>query len=146
MTSYVREGSDTYNGVTAPQYNVLSYTWGNFLDSTATAISVNGVDWPIPAIQKGHFTADAFKTAIERAARGVRHHCEWLWVDIACIPQKHTKETKEARDMRGQEIGRQVEIFRRAQEAFAWLSHLKASELSESQPLITVNDFLAHAN
>lgn len=146
MTSYVREEPDTYNGVSAPQYNVLSYTWGNFLDPTEIAISVNGVDWPIPAIRKGHFTADTFKTAIGRAADGVKYRCEWLWVDIACIPQKHENETEMARKVRGQEIGRQVDIFRRAQEAFAWLSHMKTSELCESQPIIHIEDFLDHAN
>lgn len=146
MTSYVREEPDTYNGVSAPQYNVLSYTWGNFLDPTEIAISVNGVDWPIPAIRKGHFTADTFKTAIARAASGVRYRCDWLWVDIACIPQKHENETEMARDLRGQEIGRQVDIFRRAQEAFAWLSHMKTSELCGSQPFINIEDFLDYAN
>lgn len=146
MTSYVREGPDTYNGVSAPQYNVLSYTWGNFLDPTEIAISVNGVDWPIPAIRKGHFTADNFKTAIGRAASGVKYRCEWLWVDIACIPQKHENETEMARIVRGQEIGRQVDIFRRAQETFAWLSHMKTSELCESQRFMNIDHFLDYAN
>lgn len=146
MTSYVREEPDTYNGVSAPQYNVLSYTWGNFLDPTEIAIPVNGVDWPIPAIRKGHFTADTFKTAIRRAASGVRYRCEWLWVDIACIPQKHENETEMARNMRGQEIGRQVDIFRRAQEAFAWLCHTKTSELCKSQPFMNIVDFTDYAN
>ena len=146
MTSYIRNSLDTYNGIAAPQYNVISYTWGNFVDPAAIGLSVNGIDWPVPAVGKGHFTADTFKTAIERAANGIKHRCEWLWVDIACIPQHHEKETKEARYMRGQEIGRQVEIFQRACEAFAWVSHLSTSELSKHWPLVTIDDFLEHAN
>lgn len=148
MTSYVRVGLDTYNGMTAPQYNVISYTWGNFVDTTptATAISIDGVDWPIPAILKTHFTPHAFKAAMERASKGVNQQCEWLWVDIACIPQKHEHEIKQAKDMRGQEIGRQVEIFRRAQEVFAWLPNLKASEFSGDLPLVTVHVFSVHVH
>lgn len=135
MTSYVQVGSRTYNGVTAPPYNAISYTWGRFVDPTATAISINGVDWPIPTIQKEHFTAASFKAAIERASKGFNFHCEWIWVDVACIPQKHSKETKEAKEVRDKEIGRQVDIFRHAREVFAWLSQMKISEFAESQPL-----------
>ena len=122
-TSHVRVDSDTCNGYKAPQYNVLSYTWGNFIDPPGTALSVHGVDWPIPAIQDQHFTADSFNAAIERAATGVRHRCQWFWVDVACIPQRHENETREAKETRDEEIGRQAEIFRRAKEAFAWLFH-----------------------
>ena len=142
MTSHIREDLNKYNGVQAPDYNVLSYTWGRFSDSAEIAISVAGVDWPIPAVRKEHFTADTFKAAIERAASGIRHPCEWLWVDIACIPQRHSNETEEARLVRGQEIGRQVDIFRRAKEAFAWLTHLKTSDICEGQPFMTVRDII----
>lgn len=148
MISYVREGTNTYNGVTDPPYNVISYTWGNFTDSTATAITIKGVDWPIPGVKRDHFTKDAFKNAIQRVAGGIQHRCEWVWVDIACIPQRHDQETQEARDMRGQEIGRQVEIFRRAREAFAWLSHLKQADVwaSNDQSSSTIDDFIHQAN
>ena len=140
MTSFIRHGFDTYNNVTAPSYNIISYTWGNFVDPSGTPILVEGIDWPIPPIKSDHFTAASFQTAIERAACGVKHQCDWLWVDIACIPQWHQNETAEAKHLRGQEIGRQVQIFRRAQEIFAWLSHLRRSDLSPVLPLVTVHE------
>ncbi|KAF8847483.1 hypothetical protein BDZ45DRAFT_607411, partial [Acephala macrosclerotiorum] len=111
MTSYVRAGRNIYNSVEAPSYNVLSYTWGYYQDNAQQhPLLVHGIDWPIPSIKKDHFTTATFQNAIEHAARGVNCPCEWLWVDIACIPQKHNLESKEAIGLRGQEIGRQVEI------------------------------------
>ncbi|KAL8387983.1 hypothetical protein RB595_009530 [Gaeumannomyces hyphopodioides] len=134
MTSYVRTGADTYNGVVAPRYNILSYTWGRYQDRSKTpgpALPVRGVDWPIPPILESHFTVAAFERAIRRATsclrdgnRGSRERCDWLWVDIACIPQEHKGESPEARDLRQQEIAKQVEIFKRAHTAFAWLGSL----------------------
>lgn len=146
MTSYAREGHNIYNCVEAPEYNVLSYTWGYYQDPTSTEapLIVHGVKWPIPRIRKDHFTPATFQKAIQRAAQGFRRSCEWLWVDIACIHQQHKAETREAALLRGQEIGRQVEIFQRAQEAFAWLSSLRKVDLPST--LRTVEDILANIN
>ncbi|KAI8941171.1 hypothetical protein NX059_002408 [Plenodomus lindquistii] len=80
---------------------------------------------------RSHFTVNGFKKALETAARGIKHECEWLWVDIACVPQKHSEESDQSRDIRDQEIGRQVEIFEQAEEAFAWFSSLKTTDLLE---------------
>lgn len=147
MTSYVRQGLDIYNGTKAPPYNVLSYTWGYYKDETEPPLLIRGIDWPVPGIQKGHFSVETFHRAILDATRGVKHHCEWLWVDIACIPQVHDKETKEAGTVRNQEIGRQVEIFYRAEEAFAWLCSLKKAKLlGERASLVTTMDILEHLN
>lgn len=140
MTSFVRHGFDIYNNVTAPSYNIISYTWGNFVDPSEAPIRVIGIDWPVPSIKSDHFSAASFQTAIERAARGFKHRCDWLWVDIACIPQWHPDETAEAKHLRDQEINRQVQIFRRARENFAWLSHLRVLDLSPVLPLVTWED------
>ncbi|KAF2726905.1 hypothetical protein EJ04DRAFT_517574 [Polyplosphaeria fusca] len=144
MTSYTREGENTYNGSREPAYNILSYTWGYFQDTSNTQppLLVRRVDWPIPSIQEAHFTADTFERAIRRVAKGVRHRCEWVWVDIACI-QEHQYETKEARRLRGQEIGRQVSIFRRAKDSFSWLSSIKTVDLGDtSGHVVHWNDFV----
>ncbi|KAI5920637.1 hypothetical protein F4810DRAFT_407054 [Camillea tinctor] len=149
MTSYVKQGDNTYNGINAPSYNVLSYTWGRFMDRTSqeTPLLVHGIDWPVPSIQKTHFSAAAFQHAIHCAANGYLHACEWVWVDIACIPQKHVGETQEAIRLRYQEISRQVEIFYRAQEAFAWLSSFKKLEvIQDPEKGITIDDLLLHFN
>ncbi|KAL8364194.1 hypothetical protein RB601_009773 [Gaeumannomyces tritici] len=134
MTSHVRTGADTYNDVVTPRYNVLSYTWGYYQDRSKTpgpALDVRGVDWPIPPILKKHFTVAAFQRAIQRATSCFDNHgvstgrCDWLWVDVACIPQEHEGEDAEAKELRQQEIAKQVEIFKRADTAFAWLCSLR---------------------
>ena len=147
MTSYVREGLDRYNGIVAPQYNVLSYTWGYFQDKSVPPLVIHGVDWPIPGIDRNHFSTETFHNAILAAAKGIRHSCEWLWVDIACIPQEHKGETEEAKAIRNQEIGRQVEIFQRAEDAFAWFSSLRTTELLQGKDaMVRVEDILGHLN
>ncbi|KAI0380332.1 hypothetical protein F5Y04DRAFT_271584 [Hypomontagnella monticulosa] len=147
MTSHIRQGDNTYGSVREPVYNVLSYTWGRFMDRTLkeTSLVVHGIDWPIPPIQKSHFSAITFQDAIHHAANGYRHSCEWLWVDIACIPQEHDQETQEAARIRDQEISRQVEIFYRAKEAFAWLSSLRELDLFEDlDKLLSIDEFISH--
>ncbi|KAI0548661.1 hypothetical protein F4679DRAFT_549669 [Xylaria curta] len=150
MTSHVRQGQDVYNGVSKPRYNILSYTWGFYIDRSAleTPLLIKGVDWPIPPIQPDHFIATTFRHAIEFAARGcLQKPCEWMWVDIACIPQDHPGETQEAKRLRGQEIGRQAAIFKKATEAFIWLSSMRKSSLGESQSkLTTLDEFLKCLN
>ena len=112
-------------------------------DSQETQLLVHGIDWPIPSIRRTHFSARAFQDAIERAAGGFRHRCDWLWVDIACIRQQHDRETPESANIRDQEIARQWEIFQRAREVFAWLSSLETGHIIEHKDgLITVNDLV----
>lgn len=116
MNSFIREWHDTYNTKCSPKYNVLGYTWGSYMDPTGKAaqLSVRGIDWPIPRVLSSHFTPATFHQAIERAARGYKHCCEWVWVDIACIPQWCEHETETTKALRDQDIGRQVQIFKRA--------------------------------
>lgn len=80
--------------------------------------------WPILSIETEHFTAPAFKAAIEYTATDFKRRCDWVWVDIAYNRQEHDEETEDAATLRGEEIGRQVEIFGRAMEVFVWLSSL----------------------
>ncbi|KAK8103574.1 uncharacterized protein PG998_010607 [Apiospora kogelbergensis] len=122
MTSYERQGENVYNGVEAPVYNAFSYTWGYYQVPEGPSLVIHGIDWPIPAIRCSHFTRESFKNALSLAAKGFETQCDWLWLDIACIPQMHQHETPEATAIRFQEIGRQAEIFARAQDVFAWLS------------------------
>ncbi|KAA8623653.1 HET domain containing protein [Pyrenophora tritici-repentis] len=110
MRSHIRQDRNSYSGIEAPRYNVLSYTWGYYKDENETPIPVYGIDWPIPGIKRSHFMVETFQNTIKSAARGVKHACEWLWVDVACIPQEHNDESKQSKDVRDQEIGRQVEI------------------------------------
>lgn len=147
MTSYVRQDGNIYCNTVEPQFNVLSYTWGNYQDSSQDPILVHGIDWPIPRIQKTHFTAKSFHGAIVAAAAGCKHHCEWVWVDVACIPQRHEEESKSAKLIRGQEIGRQVTIFAQAKDAVVWLSSLQKKNLPvKDDSLVTIVDLIEFMN
>lgn len=136
MTSHTKTGFDTYNGVQAPRYNVMSYTWGHYEDPSKghPSLPIHGVSWPIPCIKREHFTNDMFLDAIRRVARGAyKEKCDWVWIDVACIPQEWAGETSEDIALRGQEIGRQVEIFQKADEVFAWLNGIQKSDIVKDQ-------------
>ena len=48
-----------------------------------------------------------------------------MWVDITCIDQEHY-------EIKMDEIGKQAEIFRRASQAYVWLSSCQSMEFSDS--------------
>lgn len=136
MKSYRNNGQNVYGNVPEPRYNILSYTWGHYQDKSGNPnkqhVIIHGVDWEIPSLDPEYFTPDGFRLAMERAAQGNRKSpCEWLWVDIACIPQQpqDEKESEESIRLRNQEIDRQAAIFSKAQESFVWLSKLKTTDI-----------------
>ena len=145
MTSYLREGENTYDGVEAPRYNVMSYTWGRYAAQEPSLV-IHGIDWPIPGVARSHFTVEAFELAILRAARGHKSpECEWIRLDVACIPQRHEDESNDSKKLRNEEIGRQVEIFHGACEVFAWLSSLHAGSFlrhDSDRGLETMEEFI----
>lgn len=106
-----------YGNVTAPPYNVLSYTWGRWA-GTGTALKVENVSWSIPSIDKKHFSIEQFTKTLKIVGEKV----QFVWVDIACIDQED-KMAKAA------EIGKQAAIFHRAQSAFVWFNTLSAEKL-----------------
>lgn len=148
MTSHkgeYRDGQRFFGKTPNPRYNIISYTWGSYRDDeeNSPTINVHGLPWKVPSIKPSHFTADQFHNAIKHAAHGVlKQPCDWLWVDIACIPQedraiaKHKDHRQdghneneekrrledELRLLNAQEVGRQVAIFKRAEESFVWLA------------------------
>ncbi|KAI1090519.1 hypothetical protein F5B19DRAFT_503970 [Rostrohypoxylon terebratum] len=137
MRSHRNNGQNVYGNVLEPRYNILSYTWGYYQDKSENPnkqhVVIHGIDWEIPSIYPDYFTPRGFHLAMERAAQGVRKDsCEWLWVDIACVPQQPQDEEAESEEcvrLRKQEIGRQAAIFARAQEPFIWLSKLKTTDI-----------------
>ncbi|KAF5228097.1 hypothetical protein FAUST_11317, partial [Fusarium austroamericanum] len=164
MTSHkggCRDGQRFYDNTPNPRYNVLSYTWGFYRDDdgNSPAITIHGLPWKVPRIKQDHFTADQFHKAIKLAAEGVmKAPCDWLWVDIACIPQEDRAKDKgtdkekdrhykneekkrldeELRRLSAQEVGRQVAIFSRAEESFVWLTGLTKEYLEENGSKIRV--------
>lgn len=124
-TSLIRQPGNIYGGIKEPFYNILSYTWGRWLIPHGTSIPIAGVDWPIPVVDPSHFTVDDFKSAIRMAGQGA----EFVWIDIACIPQEHAGETNESVVIRGEEIGKQAKIFTQATDSFAWFCGLDRNSL-----------------
>lgn len=119
-----------YGDAVAPRYNAISYTWGRFelqqdSDPSVTGLEVGGVDWNIPRIDPSHFTKEQFHRVVQAATyvspgyyedTKVREDVEFVWLDVACIDQRFTKETM-------LEIGRQAMIFSNATCVYVWLSH-----------------------
>lgn len=118
--SVERNGFATYAGIHKPTYSILAYTWVRWeiRDSlSAPALQVKGVTWPIPPIQEGHFTVEAFSKVVSLLAD---EHCEWAWIDVACINQ--VDEAQKAH-----EVGSQASIFKNASRVYVRLSHLKTA-------------------
>lgn len=129
LTSYAKGDDNTYGGVKEPAYNVLSYTWGRFQDPNADmskAIPIKGVSWPIPVIREDHFTAETFKKVLNQM-RGFG--VDFVWVDIACIDQQNEAVKME-------EVGRQAGIFKNAQSAYIWLSHISTQSCYKALAVI----------
>lgn len=135
LRSCIKDEGNVYNGVQEPTYNILSYTWGRFVNPGGSSLGITGVNWPVPPVKPEHFSVRDFHQAIMVAAENV----EFIWVDVACIPQYHAHETREEASLRAQEIGRQIGIFGRAQKAFAWLNKLDIDFLSTCRQLLDRN-------
>jgi hypothetical protein len=80
---------------------------------------VHEVPWKVPTIDETHFTVEAFQKVVHQTGmRGV----EWAWIEIACIDQENDS-------IKMHEIVKQASIFRKATNAFVWLSHLSTDAL-----------------
>lgn len=127
MTSFERQGDNTYNGITEPEYSVLSYTWGRFMtkaESHGSSLNIAGVSWAIPAIDKHRaFSAAEFEVVIRQTS--IISGNRFLWIDVACIDQENIAVKME-------EIGKQAGIFANATRAFVWLWTAAKDELLES--------------
>ncbi|RYP35791.1 hypothetical protein DL768_010964 [Monosporascus sp. mg162] len=111
MTSHEWKPGNFYGKAKEPSYNAISYTWGRFEVKNGPAIKINGVTWKIPSIDPSHFSVAEFETAIARATdkKG------YLWLDVACIDQENN-------DVKLEEVNKQVAIFRRAAQVYAWIT------------------------
>ncbi|KAI3392702.1 hypothetical protein diail_5259 [Diaporthe ilicicola] len=131
MVSHTKSGSCSYCGIDRPRYSILSYTWGRWQVREAgrkhPPVGITGVDWDIPSIAETHFTAESFGTIVKRL--GALGATDWAWIDIACIDQKDD-------EIKMDEVGRQVSIFRNAATPFVWLCHTKINEFYEAIELL----------
>lgn len=151
LTSYEWQPGNKYNNIPSPAYNAITYTWGRWrLKDTqlpnVTAISVRGTPWPIPRIDRVHFTAAEFEHFIKRTSVLRPMHIsqsrkrakkesdvEFVWLDVACIDQRPNEPRGAA------EIGRQAMIFRGAKQVYVWLTTHSFDTLSHA--VATFEDF-----
>src|SRR5438105_3618827 len=106
MTSHKWRPGNTYGGHKEPKYAAISYTWGRWRLKAATELpevdplKIYNVKWPIPRVQPEHFTTADFQNAVNSAVRaGValeveQKPSEFLWLDVACVDQRDTREAK----------------------------------------------------
>lgn len=136
LTSYEWTPGNVYNGVKAPIYNAISYTWGRFrlndgqLPEIGPALDIRGTPWEIPRINPSHFTSAQMAAVVTMLSEipAPKHVANvvtgsetallttpFLWLDLACIDQR-------GGPVAAMEIGRQGGIFRRAARVGVWLS------------------------
>jgi Heterokaryon incompatibility protein (HET) len=133
MTSVERTRESSYGQDEAPNYGILSYTWGRFETDSGGHLNISGVQWPIPAIEISHFSVEQFESVLRRMTSSAEqwksrsYSYDYVWLDVACINQDKSKES-EAEKMH--QVGRQAGIFRRAKEAYIWLNRLDPDQLS----------------
>lgn len=131
MISHARSGSCSYCGIDRPRYSILSYTWGRWQIRESghkpSPIGITGVNWEIPSIAETHFTAESFELIVSRL--GYLGATDWAWIDIACIDQEDD-------EIKMDEVGRQVSIFRNASTPFVWLNRISINEFYEAIELL----------
>lgn len=136
MTSYKWQPGNVYGGVAEPFYSVLSYTWGRWRirgsHSGVKSLEIQGVPWEIPKVDPKHFTAEQFKNTLQlmvdtsNRQNRIRHRSSnFVWLDIACIPQSQQSA------IAASEVGRQARIFRNADIGYVWLTTAAAREVEK---------------
>jgi hypothetical protein len=123
MTSYEWQLGNKYRGIKEPDFNAISYTWGRYEDRNERPITIHGVCWTIPGIERSHFTIDEFQKTIDSATENGL--CEFIWLDVACIDQENDV-------VKMDEINKQAEIYRRARRVFAWMVPWTTREMLEA--------------
>jgi hypothetical protein len=122
MTSVEKDNDCTYLGIEAPEYAIITYTWGRFAAPKGSpALPIKGVTWSIPPVKESCFSVDSFQRVIDE----IGEEYTWLWLDVGCIDQENE-------EIKTSEIARQVGIFYGASAAYAWLHSLDSETLEEA--------------
>ena len=91
-----------------PSYTAISHTWGRW--RTGSSVKLTGVpEWDIP--QNSMFDVCNLPTILAK----VPVSTPYLWFDLVCIPQNHSKRADE-------EIAKQASIFRQATHTIIWFN------------------------
>lgn len=133
MTSLERVGRSTYGAHRSPHYGILTYTWGRWTTKSEPAIDIKGTTWEIPAVKKEHFSVDEFR----RVINSIRPDFEFVWIDIACIDQENE-------DVKMDEIGNQMGIFKKARRVYSWLTRTSTNRLQECVNSVFLSSYSLH--
>lgn len=150
MCSLLWQPGARYGTVKEPRYNAISYTWGRYqLEKSSepvmnvkqpSGLKVHGVDWDIPVVKPEHFHPEQLHGALRAAMRvsqgyffppknraavvEARDDVEFVWLDIACIDQRFNTASM-------LEIGRQAQIFSKAECVYVWLCRTSSEVLCD---------------
>lgn len=124
LTSHPWQPGNIYGGHFNPRYNAISYTWGRFelrdpdQYPDVGPLPILGTIWQeyLPRIDPTQFTTSELLHIVRTAAGYSTRPVDFVWLDVACINQTPDSDEMDS------EIGRQVKIFRGANDVFVWLT------------------------
>ncbi|KAJ5525837.1 hypothetical protein N7494_012487 [Penicillium frequentans] len=115
-------------------YGVVSYTWGYIVDKGNPAPDPpRGLLWDVPGI-KG-WTLPEIRNIMRKIG------CRYIWWDWMCVPQRGQGMrplSRELQEVQGQEIGKQMYIYRGARKSMVWLHSTSWAKESVLKGLLTL--------
>ncbi|KAJ5547920.1 hypothetical protein N7513_005154 [Penicillium frequentans] len=115
-------------------YGVVSYTWGYIVDKGNPAPNPpRGLLWDVPGI-KG-WTLPGIRNIMRKIG------CRYIWWDWMCVAQRGQGMrplSRELQEVQGQEIGKQMHIYRGARKSMVWLHSTSWTKESVLKGLLTL--------
>ncbi|KAJ5683366.1 hypothetical protein N7462_006531 [Penicillium macrosclerotiorum] len=96
-------------------YGIVSYTWGYIAQWDKPALDVpKGIVWTVPTTSKW---------SLARAREVMRKiGTRYIWWDWMCVPQGRVQDlTPELLKAKGEEIGKQLHIYKNSSKSIVWL-------------------------
>jgi hypothetical protein len=149
LTSHQWQPGNIYNGHANPSYRAISYTWGRWRlkddeQPNVKPLPIKNAPWKIPRIDPVQFSVQQMEDVLRTICQCILAHesgygysetlgeflaefygrpfedvilpqVEWVWLDLACIDQRWGPAA-------ALEIGRQAEIFHKADGVAVWLN------------------------
>lgn len=92
-----------------PAYTAISHTWGRWTADPTTYSEISGVPWPVP--RNSLYKVERLPNIFHQ----IPIETHYLWFDLFCIPQNGGV-------LKEQEIAKQAQVFRHAEDAVAWIN------------------------
>ncbi|KAF5535386.1 heterokaryon incompatibility (HET) domain-containing protein [Fusarium phyllophilum] len=101
-------------------YGIVSYTWGMFRDPDQSAEGKpQNVRWDVPYVED---------LPLDKARKVMRSmDMQYVWWDWMCVPQRSARNPLTAAEVQlaGQEIAKQMSIYKRAKASIVWLHRIE---------------------